>query len=627
MNYLSVENLAKRYGEHHLFENLSFGIEKGQKVALVAPNGTGKTSLFNILAGIDTPDQGEARFRKEVRIGFLPQEPPLDPQKTILETILQSDSPANRALRFYEQCLETQSPQLGEALAAIDALQAWGYEQRLQQILSSLRITDLSQTIATLSGGQRKRVALAQLFMDEPDFWILDEPTNHLDLDMIEWLEEHLSKANITLLMVTHDRHFLDQLCNEILEIDAGKLYRYSVPNNRQGEAYYYFLEKKEERISQQTAEIDKAKNLWRKELDWVRRQPKARGTKAKYRLDAFQEIQKKAFAEQKNKKLQLETDTARLGKKIVEWKQISKKFEQRIILEKFSYTFQRYERLGIVGKNGTGKTTLLNLLTQKIAPDTGNIEIGETIRFGYYTQEGLQLKNDQRVIEVIQNIADQLPDSTGRSLSATQWLDRFLFPPKRQYAYVSTLSGGERRRLYLLTILVQNPNFLILDEPTNDLDLITLQVLEDFLQNYEGCLVIVSHDRHFMDKLVEHLWILEGDGKIRDFNGNYGAYRALLELEEEEKNTKPTHNNNNSTTITNNTPKRKRSYKEQKEYESLEAEIEILENLKVQKVAQMNVPNLSYEEVNRLGIEVATLSEQIDQKSMRWLELSELAG
>jgi ATP-binding cassette subfamily F protein uup len=633
MNYLSVENLAKYYGEHHLFENISFGIDKGQKAALVAPNGTGKTSLFNILAGFDTPNVGEARFRKDVRIGFLPQEPPLDGDKTVLETILLSDSPANRALRFYEECLATESPKLVDAMAEIDALQAWDYEQRLHQILSRLRITDLSQKIGTLSGGQRKRVALAQLFMDEPDFWILDEPTNHLDLDMIEWLEEHLSRANITLLMVTHDRHFLDNVCNEILEIDLGKLYRYVAPQNRQGEMYNYFLEKKDERLTQQATETDKARNLWRKELDWVRRQPKARGTKAKYRLDAFQEIQQKAFADRNEKKLKLDSEMSRLGKKIVEWHKVSKSFGDFVILDKFEYVFKRFERLGIVGKNGTGKSTILNLLTQRIQPDAGEIQIGETIRFGYYTQEGLQLKDDKRVIEVIQDIADQLPASGGRVLSASQWLERFLFPPKRQYAYVSTLSGGERRRLYMLTILVQNPNFLILDEPTNDLDLITLQVLEDFLEDYEGCLVIVSHDRHFMDKLVEHIWILEGEGKIRDFHGTYSAYRAMLEVEAEEQaqalkdKNKPKEAEKTLPTAAASNTKRKLSYKEQREYETLETEIANLEAEKVKLTTELNSGKLAYNELAETAKKIENLVEAIDTKTLRWLELSELAG
>lgn len=632
MNYLSVENLAKRYGENHLFENISFGLDKGQKVALVAPNGTGKTSIFNILAGFDTPDAGEARFRKDVRIGFLPQEPPLNPDKTILETVLQSDSPALRALRFYEECLATESPKLADAMADMDAHKGWDYEQRLHQILTRLRILDSGQKIGTLSGGQRKRVALAQLFMDEPDFWILDEPTNHLDLDMIEWLEEHLSKANITLLMVTHDRHFLDNVCNEILEIDLGKLYRYVTPAGRQGNTYGYFLETKEERVAQQASETDKARNLWRKELDWVRRQPKARGTKAKYRLDAFQEIQKKAFDERSNKKAQMETDMARLGKKIAEWENISKRFDDLVILDNFSYVFKRFERLGIVGKNGTGKSTILNLLTGKLQPDAGKIEVGETIRFGYYTQDGLQLKDDKRVIDVIQDIADQLPASGGRTLSATQWLDRFLFPPKRQYAYVSTLSGGEKRRLYLLTILVQNPNFLILDEPTNDLDLITLQVLEDFLQDYEGCLVIVSHDRYFMDKLVEHLWVLEGAGKVRDYYGTYSAYRATLEIEAEEQTqrekdkTKKELEKPLPTQTTPNT-KRKLSFKEQKEYETLESEIAKLEAEKLSLTNLMNDGSLAYHAIAETAQKVEKINQQIEEKTFRWLELADMMG
>ncbi|TAD93227.1 MAG: ABC transporter ATP-binding protein, partial [Bacteroidetes bacterium] len=628
MNYLSVENIAKRYGEHILFENISFGLDKGQKIALVAPNGTGKTSIFNILAGLDTPDTGEARFRKDVKIGFLPQEPPLNPEKTILETVLQSDSPALRVLRQYEEYMATDNPKLADLMEEMEALKVWDYEQRLHQILTRLRILDSSQKIGTLSGGQKKRVALAQLIMEEPDFWILDEPTNHLDLDMIEWLEEHLSKANITLLMVTHDRHFLDNICNEILEIDLGKLYRYITPAGRQGNTYGYFLETKDERLAQQATETDKARNLWRKELDWVRKQPRARGTKAKYRLEAFQEIQKKAFDERDTKKTQMETDMARLGKKIAEWEGVTKKFGDLTILNNFSYVFKRFERLGIVGKNGTGKSTILNMLTGKLQPDAGTIDVGETIKFGYYTQDGLQLKDDKRVIDVIQDIADQLPAGNGRTLSATQWLDKFLFPPKRQYSYVSTLSGGERRRLYLLTILVQNPNFLILDEPTNDLDLVTLQVLEDFLQDYEGCLVIVSHDRYFMDKLVEHLWVLEGAGKLRDYYGTYSAYRATLEIEAEEqaqrekdKSKQPLPTQAPQTQAS---TKRKLSFKEQKEYETLEAEIANLERQKEEMTTLMNSGSLEYSAIAEKAQQIQKMTAEVEQKTARWLELAE---
>ncbi len=630
MNYLSVENLAKNYGENRLFENISFGLDKGQKIALVAPNGSGKTSIFNILAGFDTPNAGEARFRKDVRVGFLPQEPPLDAERTILDTILQADTPATRALRFYEECLATDSPKLMDAMADMDTYKAWNYEQRLEQVLSRLRINDTSQKIGVLSGGQRKRVALAQLFMEEPDFWILDEPTNHLDLDMIEWLEEYLTKANITLLMVTHDRYFLDNVCTEILELDLGKLYRYIAPANRQGETYGYFLEKKEERVAQQATETDKAKSLWRKELDWVRKQPRARGTKAKYRLDAFQDIQQKAFAERNDKKAQMETEMARLGKKIAEWEKVSKRFGDLTILDNYSYVFKRYERLGIVGKNGTGKSTILNLLTNRLAPDAGEIAIGETIRFGYYTQDGLKLKDDKRVIEVIQDIAEQFPVTGGRYLTAAQWLDKFLFPPKRQYAYVSTLSGGEKRRLYLLTILVQNPNFLILDEPTNDLDLITLQVLEDFLQDYEGCLVIVSHDRYFMDKLVEHIWVLEGDGKIRDFYGTYSAFRATLEIEAEEQALKDKNKDKNTPQAEVKkieTTKRKLSFKEQKEYETLETEIANIEAEKARQTAAMNGGSLSYETLTATARQIEDLASQIDAKTLRWLELADIVN
>jgi ABC transport system ATP-binding/permease protein len=620
MNYLSVENLSKGYGDKTLFQNISFGLEKGQKVALIAKNGTGKTSLLRILAGKDTPDSGNYSFRKGLKISFLDQNPHFGEAQTIIEAVLNSDNPMIEAIKNYELALENHANEqlMNTALLQMDNLKAWDFELKIKQILTRLKVGELQRDLKILSGGQRKRIALAKVLIEDPDFLILDEPTNHLDLDMIEWLEEYLGNQQISLLMVTHDRYFLENVCNEILEMEGGNLYRYK--GN-----YSYFLEKKEEREYNETQAVMNARNLMRKELDWIRRQPKARGTKAKYRIDAFQELKKQADKNLKKDELGLAMQMSRLGKKVIELEKVSKNYGDLKILDNFSYKFQPRERVGIVGNNGVGKSTFLNILTGEGSADRGEVIKGETVVFGYYNQEGIQLAEDKRVIEVVTEIAEVIQVGK-QNLTAANLLERFLFNHKQQYAYVSTLSGGERRRLYLLTILAKNPNFLILDEPTNDLDILTLQVLEDFLADYPGCLLIATHDRYFMDKLVEHLFVFEGQGKIRDFNGSYSEYRAVKELEEEEG------KSNNPQSIEKNKPetrnskletKKKLSFKEQKEYETLETEIADLENRKGLITNELS-GNLHHEDLLKKSQELEQIIQLIDEKTMRWLELAE---
>ncbi len=639
MNLLSVENLSKSYGEKKLFQNINFGIEKGQKVAIIAPNGTGKTSLLRVLAGEDNHYEGIFSFRKDTKVIFLNQEPQFGNAQNIGEAVLNAQNPAVLALKFYEDALVSgNNDDITNSLQAMDNTKAWEYDQKIKEILTKLKIGDLTRDLKTLSGGQRKRIALAQVLLAEADFYILDEPTNHLDLDMIEWLEEYLSRQNITLLMVTHDRYFLENICSDILEMDKGELYRYK--GN-----YAHFLEKKQEREHAQNQEVTKAKNLMRKELDWIRRQPKARGTKAKYRVDAFQEIKKSAETNLKKDNVALSVQMSRLGNKILEVDKISKKYDDLVILDNFSYVFKRGEKIGIVGNNGVGKSTLLNILTEKNTPDTGEISKGETVVFGYYTQDGLQMKEDKRVIDLITEIAEQITIGKNLTLSPMQLLERFLFPPKQQYAYISTLSGGEKRRLYLLTILATNPNFLVLDEPTNDLDIITLQILEEFLQEFGGCSLIVTHDRYFMDKIVDHIWILEGDGKIKDYNASYSEYRAILEYERElelesEKETGKIKNQElkiqnqkiqekPQKEIKKNTPqeqKRKLSFKEQKEYETLEQNIDALETKKTNLNTEISAGDLPFDKLNEKLALLAKISDELEEKTMRWLELSEIS-
>jgi ATP-binding cassette subfamily F protein uup len=616
MNYLTVNNLSKYYGDKLLFENITFFIDKGQKVALIAKNGTGKSSLIKILQGLEPPESGDFKFHKDIKAGFLVQEPDFDDNKTVYQTIMHADNPILMASLEYEQALDGHGD-LQNAMNKMDELEAWDYEQQVKLILSKFLIFDFDQKVGTMSGGQKKRLALAILLLDRPDIFILDEPTNHLDMDMIEWLEEYLSKHNITLLMITHDRYFLENICNEILEIDNGILYKHK--GN-----YSKYLENKELREENQRVNVEKAQNTFRKELEWMRRQPKARTTKAQSRVDNFENVKAAATAKTEDKKVEIEVKMQRLGGKILELHNIQKAYGENILLDKFSHKFQRGERVGIVGRNGSGKSTLLNIIIGSETYDSGNVVLGETVAFGYYNQKGLQLKEDKRVIDVIKDIAEFLPVGKG-TLSASQVLERFLFTPSQQYNLVSTLSGGERRRLYLLTILMKNPNFLILDEPTNDLDILTLQVLEDFLMDFKGCLVIVSHDRYFLDKLTEHLFVFEGNGKVRDFLGNYNEYR--LQLKEEQRQAVRDEKQLQSEavkTVAASAPKRKLSFKEQTEFKQLEKDMEFLSKEKAALTEKLSGTIAHHDEIQKTAKRIEEIIISLDEKELRWLELSE---
>ena len=529
MNYLSVENVSKRYGERLLFGDVSFGINQGQKVAFVAKNGSGKTTLLRMLAGLDEPDSGEVVFRKGIKISFLNQDPQFNPESTISESIFEADSPTMNAIRFYEQVMEQEDhDKMTEAIEQMDRYDAWDFDSKIKQVLGKLKIQHVNVKTKALSGGQLKRVALAKVLLEEPDFIILDEPTNHLDLEMIEWLEEYLTKSSLTLFMVTHDRYFLDRVCSEIIELDNGTVFRYA--GN-----YQYFLEKKSERQENLTATVGKAKNLLVKELEWMRRMPKARGTKSKARIDSFYDLKSVAHTRISEREMSMKVNMTRLGSKILEFHHLNKQFDDLELIKDFSYKFARFERVGIVGNNGSGKSTLLNMIMGSEKPSGGKVVVGETVVFGYYSQHGMDFKPGKKVIEVVKDIAEVIPSAKGKDLTAAQMLEKFLFPRSQHYVHVEKLSGGEKRRLFLLTILMQNPNFLILDEPTNDLDLLTLNVLEEFLQEFQGCLLIVTHDRYFMDKLVDHVFVFEGAGEIRDFPGNYTQYRNKRAEEQEE--------------------------------------------------------------------------------------------
>ena len=616
MNYLTVNNLSKYYGDKLLFENITFFIDKGQKVALIAKNGTGKSSLIKILQGLEPPESGDFKFHKDIKAGFLVQEPDFDDNKTVYQTIMHADNPILMASLEYEQALDGHGD-LQNAMNKMDELEAWDYEQQVKLILSKFLIFDFDQKVGTMSGGQKKRLALAILLLDRPDIFILDEPTNHLDMDMIEWLEEYLSKHNITLLMITHDRYFLENICNEILEIDNGILYKHK--GN-----YSKYLENKELREENQRVNVEKAQNTFRKELEWMRRQPKARTTKAQSRVDNFENVKAAATAKTEDKKVEIEVKMQRLGGKILELHNIQKAYGENILLDKFSHKFQRGERVGIVGRNGSGKSTLLNIIIGSEIYDSGNVVLGETVAFGYYNQKGLQLKEDKRVIDVIKDIAEFLPVGKG-TLSASQVLERFLFTPSQQYDLVSTLSGGERRRLYLLTILMKNPNFLILDEPTNDLDILTLQVLEDFLMDFKGCLVIVSHDRYFLDKLTEHLFVFEGNGKVRDFLGNYNEYR--LQLKEKQRQAVRDEKQLQSEavkTVAASAPKRKLSFKEQTEFKQLEKDMELLSKEKAALTEKLSGTVAHHDEIQKTAKRIEEIIISLDEKELRWLELSE---
>lgn len=629
-NYLSVENISKAYGEKVLFSELSLGIDQGQKIALIANNGTGKTTLLNIIAGIDTPDSGDVVFRRDIRVGYLPQEPDFEDAITVADYIFYDDSPVMQAIKAYEQAADNHSQQqstateeaLTLATQRADALDIWQHEAKVQQILGKLEIQLPNREIAKLSGGEKKRVAIARLLINNPDILIMDEPTNHLDISMIEWLENYLSTDNTTLLMVTHDRYFLDNVTNEILELDGGQIHKYN--GN-----YEYFLEKKQDRIEREAKETEKAKNLMRKELEWMRRQPKARGTKSKSRIEAFYDLKEKAGNIRKEDSISFNVKMNRLGGKVMELKNLRKGYEDTIFFSNFTYTFKKGERIGIVGKNGAGKSTFLNVITEKEPLDAGTVVPGDTLVIGYYNQKGLKIAEDKRVIEVIRDIADVLPlGGKEGSLTAMQLLQTFNFHPKQQHDYVSTLSGGERRRLYLLTLLMENPNFLILDEPTNDLDLLTLTTLEEFLMNYQGCLLIVSHDRYFLDRLCDHLFVFEGDGQIKDYNGSYTQYRIEKQAEEEQKQKQEKADKTEApkpSQPTNNAKPRKATYKEKQEWERLEGEMEVLEQQKAELTEKLSSGEGDHTQIAEWAKEIETVNQQLEEKEMRWLELSEL--
>jgi ATP-binding cassette subfamily F protein uup len=630
MNFLSAENLSKSFGERILFKDISLGLKKGDKMALIAANGAGKTSILRILSGKDSPDNGKVAIRKGIRIGFLEQEPVLDSTLSVLEYVKYSGSEVQEVIHKYKDALKLQtsvhSPEAEKTLelatAKMDHFHAWDYERRMVQILDRFEIINLDQKIDTLSGGQKKRLALAVLLLDSPELLLLDEPTNHLDINMIEWLEKYLQQTGMTFLMVTHDRYFLDRVCNKILEMSDGRLF------SHQGN-YSYFLEKKAQRELAENTEIEKAGKLMKSELEWIRRMPKARTSKSKSRIDAFYETKEKANSGKKTSELILDIKMNRLGGKILELKNLSKSYPGIKILENFSYSFLRGERIGIIGKNGVGKSSFLNLITGSESADSGSIDSGETIVFGFYKQNGIIVDNDKRVIDVVKDIAEIIMLNDGKSLSASQFLQHFMFPPEVQYSYVSKLSGGERRRLYLLTVLIKNPNFLILDEPTNDLDIITLNKVEEFLAGFGGCLILATHDRYFLDKLVDHIFVFEGNGKVSDFTGSYSEYRltksstdeddkSFMNTQKQVKIEKP---------INSSREKKKHSFKEKQEYDKLEMEIAELELEKSGLEKVMNSGENDYEKLQAISFRIAEIISLLDEKILRWLELDELSA
>ncbi|UYZ59608.1 ABC-F family ATP-binding cassette domain-containing protein [Hymenobacter latericus] len=628
MNLLSAENISKNYADRWLFRDLSFGLQQGQRTALVGVNGSGKTTLLRVLAGLEPPDTGLVGVRNGVRLGFLPQQPTFDNNLTVQQSIFAGENATLAAVRDYERLMlkgDAADPtELQHALQRMDVLNAWDYEAQVRQILGQLGIHDLEQRVGSLSGGQQKRVALARLLIEEPEVIILDEPTNHLDLDTIEWLENRLASPTLTLLMVTHDRYFLDRVANEIVELDRGQVHRY------QGN-YAYFVEKKAERELMEAVEVEKARNLLRKELEWMRRQPQARGTKQKARIEAFYETQEKAKGRGPQQQVELSVKSTRQGNKVLEAKHLMKRFGEKTVLNDFSHVFRKQERLGIVGPNGAGKTTLLNILTQRLQPDSGEVEAGQTTVFGYYTQQELQYTDDQRVIDVVKEVAEVVEMADGSVLTASQLLQHFLFPPAQQYTLVDKLSGGEKRRLQLLRVLIKNPNFLILDEPTNDLDIVTLNILEDFLLNFAGCLVLVSHDRYFMDRLVEQLLVLEPGGRVRLFPGNYTDYRQFLKDQQAAEAAAAAAKAAKATASAAAvaapaaSKARRATFAEKKEYEQLEAAIAKLEDEKKQLVEQMNSGSGSHQQLAEWAARLQQLDADLDAKGERWLELAEL--
>lgn len=620
-SYLQVENITKSYGDRTLFQDISFNINEGDKIALVAPNGTGKSSLLKILAGVEHSDGGgEVKFMKDIRVAFLDQDTSFNPKNTIFEEVYSRMGDLSPELREYEAALDSgDTKRLERAIAAMDASDGWSVEQNIRQVLSSLKIEKWNQLMGELSGGEAKRVALACMMLQNAEFIIMDEPTNHLDIDIIEYLESYLQRSRCTLLMVTHDRYFLDRVCNTIMEIDRGKLYTY------RGN-YTEYLEKREERYTNMQAEIDKSRNLLRRELEWIRSTPQARTGKARYRINAFYDLKDKATVSLRTDSVEIDVATSRLGRKIIDCMDVDFGYEGRKMLDKFSYKFTRGERIGIVGRNGVGKTTFLNLMTGRITPDAGIIEQGETLRIGYYSQRGITFKPGQTVLECVQDIAEVVKASDGHSISATTYLNRFLFPHETFNKRVDILSGGERRRLYLLTVLMQNPNMLILDEPTNDLDIMTLNVLEEYLREFKGCLLIVSHDRYFLDKCVDHLFVFEGEGQIKDFVGHYSEYREYVkEKEAEERNTqRNTPQQKPQQQRTHDTSKRKLSFKEQRELEQLEQDLSTLGNERSALETELSSGTLPYDRLTAVSTRIEEIIALIDEKEMRWLELNE---
>ncbi|MCC5943599.1 MAG: ABC-F family ATP-binding cassette domain-containing protein [Bernardetiaceae bacterium] len=624
MNILSAENITKSYRDEPLFTSLNFGISQGEKIAIVGVNGAGKSTLMKIMAGLIEPDSGEVSTRQGIKVGYLPQDPKFEVEMTIWEAIFQTENEQLEAIKTYERLMtleQTDTPEFMKTIETMERLSAWNFESKIREILSKLGIEDTTRSVLHLSGGQRKRVAIAKLLLDEPDLLLLDEPTNHLDLDTIEWLENYLATANTTLLLVTHDRYFLDRICNKIAEINQGNIYRY------EGN-YAYFLETKAEREASERASTEKARNLMRKELDWIRRQPKARGTKAKYRVDAFEDLKEQAAQKVGHQNIELAMQGKRQGKKILELDGVHFSYENQKIIDNLNYTFKKGDRIGIVGKNGVGKTTFLKILLGEIRPQKGKISPGENTQFGYYSQNTMPFDESMRVIETVQEVAEYANLTKKETLSASQLLTHFLFPPARQYDRVEKLSGGERRRLQLLRVLMRNPNFLIFDEPTNDLDLQTLSVLEEFLESFEGCLLLVSHDRYFMDRLAEHLFVFEGEGQIRDFYGNYSDYRTESEEKEQaqkkQQKSPKVAKENSKTNSDHSKTNNKLSYKERRQLEQLEKEIEALQKSKEKLETWLASGENDFDKIATWSEEVGQIIEQLDEKEMQWLELSE---
>ena len=624
-SFLQVENISKSYGDKVLFSNISFNINEGDKIALIAPNGTGKSSLLKILAGLDSSDRGgEIKFMKDIKVAFLDQSCDFNPTNTLFDEVYSRMGNTYDVIKRYQDAIDSgDERRIEQAMAAMDAVDGWSAEQRVKQVLSSMKLSRLDQPMGELSGGEAKRAAIALMLLQEADFLVMDEPTNHLDIDIIEYLETHLQKSRCTLLMVTHDRYFLDRVCNTIFELDRGELFSY------RGN-YSTVLEKREERYTNMQANIDKARNLLRRELEWIRSTPQARTGKARYRVNAFYDLKDRASVSLARSEMAIDVATSRLGGKIIDCEDVTLNFGERRMLDKFSYKFSRFERVGIVGKNGVGKSTFLNLMTGALLPDSGTIERGETLRIGYYRQSGINFKPGQTVFDIVHDIAETVTTADGHTISATSMLNRFLFPPETLNKRVEILSGGEQRRLYLLTVLMRNPNFLILDEPTNDLDILTLNVLEEYLSSFKGCLLIVSHDRYFLDKTVDHLFIFREGGAVKDFVGQYSEYREYIKEQEAEqareariaaetaqKNTKPQ---------TSATPsRRKLSFKEQRELEQLEKDIPALEQEKGELETMLSSGTLSHEELTATAAKIADIINSLEEKEMRWLELSEI--